>query len=108
MKTEKDPEQADDKRVYRRPQLSVLGPITRTTLSNVKGLVLDNPPSRFNAYSGYAGWATGQLERELQRGDRLLVEADTSTVFDQPAGHIWRELYQSRRFQQWVMRNPEL
>ena len=43
MKTEKDPEQADDKRVYRRPQLSVLGPITRTTLSNQQGPVLDNP-----------------------------------------------------------------
>jgi hypothetical protein len=43
VKTEKDPEQTDDKRVYRRPQLSVLGPITRTTLSNKKGEVLDNP-----------------------------------------------------------------
>ena len=43
MKTEKDPEQADDKRVYSTPQLSVLGPITRTTLSNKQGPVLDNP-----------------------------------------------------------------
>ena len=43
METEKEQIENDHKRVYRSPQLSVLGPITRTTLSNKQGPVLDNP-----------------------------------------------------------------
>ena len=44
------------------------------------------------AYAGYAGWAPGQLEGELKRGDWSLVEADVETLFSKSPETIWREL----------------
>ena len=42
MKTEKDHEQNDDKRVYRSPQLTVFGSIAHTTQVNMTGGDDDN------------------------------------------------------------------
>jgi putative transcriptional regulator len=47
----------------------------------------------FRAYSGYAGWAAGQLEREIGRGDWFIVPADIPSVFAKKTDRIWRELY---------------
>ena len=40
MKTEKDPEQTDDKRVYRRPQLMQFGSVANVTRVNNKDPIL--------------------------------------------------------------------
>lgn len=47
---------------------------------------------RFHAYVGYAGWAPGQLEGEVARGDWVLSSASASTVFDTEASEVWPEL----------------
>jgi putative transcriptional regulator len=47
---------------------------------------------RFRVYAGYAGWAPGQLEREVERGDWHVVPADAGTVFDKAPADIWPEL----------------
>ncbi len=44
------------------------------------------------AYAGHAGWAPGQLDNELRRGDWYVVSADAATVFREPADAIWPEL----------------
>ncbi len=44
------------------------------------------------AYAGYAGWAPGQLEGEVKRGDWSLVEADVETLFSKSPETMWREL----------------
>ncbi|OGT35982.1 MAG: hypothetical protein A2W28_08685 [Gammaproteobacteria bacterium RBG_16_51_14] len=49
-------------------------------------------PEALNVYAGYAGWATGQLETELLRGDWYLWQADAATVFKKPAQEIWPDL----------------
>lgn len=38
---------------------------------------------------GYAGWAAGQLEDELDRGDWYVAAADPSLVFSAEPGRIW-------------------
>lgn len=38
---------------------------------------------------GYAGWAAGQLEKELARGDWNVVDADEDLVFDLPVSEKW-------------------
>jgi len=54
-----------------------------------------------HAYLGFAGWAPGQLEHEIERGDWYVAEGDASTVFaDDPDG-IWRGLI-DRLAKQWV------
>lgn len=45
-----------------------------------------------HAYAGYAGWAAGQLEGEVERGDWSLTEADAEILFSQSPDDIWREL----------------
>jgi putative transcriptional regulator len=43
-------------------------------------------------YSGYAGWAPGQLEAELARGDWHLLPAEAKLVFDEHPEGVWEAL----------------
>ncbi len=63
--------------------------------------------STFRIYAGHAGWAPGQLDNEVARGDWYIVPADTDTVFRKPAEHIWSELIQ-RSTGRWVNLLPPL
>ncbi|MEF9475116.1 MAG: YqgE/AlgH family protein [Candidatus Mariimomonas ferrooxydans] len=47
----------------------------------------------FRAYVGYAGWAAGQLDREISRGSWYVFHADAKTIFDKAPSKIWPELF---------------
>jgi putative transcriptional regulator len=59
-------------------------------------------PIALNVYAGYAGWAAGQLESELLRGDWYLWQADSASIFSKPASEIWPDLIQLVTAQ-WVL-----
>jgi putative transcriptional regulator len=44
------------------------------------------------AYAGYSGWAPGQLQAEIERGDWIIVEADPGIIFDEKTDTIWKHL----------------
>ncbi|MCI0506166.1 MAG: YqgE/AlgH family protein [Gammaproteobacteria bacterium] len=44
------------------------------------------------AYAGYAGWAPGQLQAEIKRGDWIIVDTDTSIVFEENPETLWQQL----------------
>lgn len=46
-------------------------------------------------FTGLAGWAPGQLETELIRGDWYLWYADAESVFNPAPENIWHELIQT-------------
>jgi putative transcriptional regulator len=46
--------------------------------------------TRMRLYAGYAGWAPGQLEREILRGNWLIVDGDGAVVFDANPDTLWR------------------
>jgi putative transcriptional regulator len=46
----------------------------------------------FRGYAGHAGWAAGQLEGEIARGDWSVVDADAFTVFRREPSAVWRDL----------------
>jgi putative transcriptional regulator len=48
---------------------------------------------QFRAYAGYAGWFPGQLEREVARGDWLVISADADSIFEKKSSDLWRELF---------------
>lgn len=50
------------------------------------------PGEQFRLYAGYAGWASGQLEMELSRGDWYVTSANAKTIFDTDPEKIWPEL----------------
>ncbi len=47
---------------------------------------------QFRLYSGYAGWMPRQLDRELARGDWLVVAADAGSIFEKKPSAVWPEL----------------
>jgi putative transcriptional regulator len=52
------------------------------------------PMRGLRVFSGYSGWAPGQLEWEIQRGGWYLLPADANSVFDRDPARIWPELIQ--------------
>jgi putative transcriptional regulator len=57
----------------------------------------------FRAYLGYAGWAPGQLEAELARGDWSLGEGSADLIFEVAPGGLWQQLDRALGGQ-WVRR----
>jgi putative transcriptional regulator len=51
-----------------------------------------DPTQGLRVYAGYAGWAPGQLQNELQRGDWYVLPADAETIFEKEPAQIWPEL----------------
>lgn len=47
-------------------------------------------PDRFLVTLGYAGWAAGQLEREITENAWLHCPADHAILFDTPPGQRWQ------------------
>ena len=57
--------------------------------------------TKLRAYVGYAGWAAGQLDREVAAGGWHVVPGDQSLIFDKAAPGIWSELIR-RGAAQWT------
>jgi putative transcriptional regulator len=49
-------------------------------------------PGRFRVFSGYAGWAAGQLEGELAAGAWALASASADLLFETPTEELWERL----------------
>lgn len=49
-------------------------------------------PDRLKILIGYSGWAPGQLEREVERGDWKVTPARSAEVFDADPGSLWQYL----------------
>ena len=64
-------------------------------LSSNKQIVLDlkngEGPDEFRFSFGYAGWGKGQIEREIENGDWLLMPADDNFIFSIPNTDKWQK-----------------
>lgn len=47
---------------------------------------------RLRIYIGNSGWARGQLDMEIARGDWRIVRADAGTIFDRYPESMWQKL----------------
>ena len=52
----------------------------------------ENPVEGLRVFAGHAGWAPGQLESEVARGDWHLVTADARMVLEMEPEKLWNEL----------------
>ncbi len=48
-------------------------------------------PSEYRFSFGYAGWSKGQLEREIENGDWLLMPANDDFIFSIPNADKWKK-----------------
>jgi putative transcriptional regulator len=55
------------------------------TLTRLCGL----SAGKFHCFSGYAGWAPGQLEREIAEGTWIVTPVDARLILDLAPGQIW-------------------
>jgi len=51
-------------------------------------------PTRFRVYIGYGGWASGQLEHEMELGSWSVIRATVDFVFDADPDSLWTRLRQ--------------
>jgi putative transcriptional regulator len=56
---------------------------------------------RIHVYAGHAGWARGQLELEIMRGDWNVLPANADSIFFRDPPEIWAELIY-RSSGQWI------
>jgi putative transcriptional regulator len=63
----------------------------------IEALGRGNGPRQWLMVLGYAGWAPGQLEGELEAGAWHVVPADKELVFGQEADKKWRKAMDRRR-----------
>ena len=57
----------------------------------VSDLQKGSGPTQFRFSLGYAGWDKGQLEKEIENGDWLLLPADEEIVFSIPDAQKWQK-----------------
>jgi len=48
-----------------------------------------NGPKNFKLFLGHSGWGSGQLEKEIERGDWLLQNTTPDFIFDVPEKYMW-------------------
>jgi len=51
----------------------------------------EKPMEDLRIFVGYSGWAPGQLEAEIARGDWSLAPAEMSAIFNGKSEHRWPE-----------------
>jgi putative transcriptional regulator len=75
------------------PSRTVLAGLHYSTAAPVlEALTARGRVGHFRVYAGYAGWAPGQLEGELARGDWELAPASVEEVFSDEGQDIWKRL----------------
>jgi len=59
---------------------------------------------KVRVYAGYAGWAAGQLEHEVSRGDWVISNADPDIIFVEDPSKIWPQIFNLQ--EEIEIRNP--
>jgi hypothetical protein len=69
-------------------------------LASMDENLLESASSALNLrfFVGYAGWAPGQLERELAHGSWHVLPATEEVVFAKDPGSIWQQLLPAREY----------
>jgi putative transcriptional regulator len=68
-------------------------PVTGNVYLSTAQQVFTHPLNgQIRTYAGYAGWAPGQLQYEIDRGDWLVVKTDPSIVFAKNVHGLWQQL----------------
>jgi len=60
------------------------------------------PSGKIRCYLGYASWAPGQLEAEMQAGAWRLVPGDSRLIFNTDSATVWQEMMHQMG-QEWAI-----
>jgi len=82
---------------YSGPAIPMIPGVYLAVLPDSVDALLNKPPAKIRFFSGYSGWAPGQLQGELDRGDWLVVDADAKTVFLRDTSRLWLDMVRRAR-----------
>jgi putative transcriptional regulator len=71
--------------------------VTNSRIAMMDALMTARTAEDVRVYAGYAGWAAGQLEWEIRRGDWYLLPADAALIFRRDTTKLWPELFRKSR-----------
>jgi putative transcriptional regulator len=71
--------------------------VTNSRMAMMDTLMTARIAEDVRVFAGYAGWAAGQLEREIGRGDWYLLPADAALIFRRDMTKLWLELFRKSR-----------
>ncbi len=76
---------------------------TSSSLDNL-ALLVAAATAQFHVYAGHAGWAPGQLDYEVARGDWLIRPGDPAALFGPDLRNLWSTLMKkdNRHGAEWV------
>ena len=57
-------------------------------------------PNVFHVYLGYAGWAPGQLQAEVESGAWYVFPAETAAVFNSDPNSLWSKMIEETQWRQ--------
>ena len=80
-----------------RDSLTLLPGVYLSLQASTLDELLQKPPQSIRFYSGLAGWAPGQLQAEIERGDWFVLNADADTVFTSDTKGLWSRLVRMAR-----------
>jgi putative transcriptional regulator len=72
----------------------ILGSVYATASKDIieKSITTGAEPSKFHLYMGYAGWAAGQLEAEMELGAWSVLRTTPDEIFDEDPDSLWTRL----------------
>jgi len=74
----------------------------------LKALLLQTKPVRDQRFfAGYAGWAEGQLEWEVSRGDWHILKIDPEILYDTDSETLWERMYQRATLLRAYLHHPQ-
>ena len=88
------------------PAVEILEGVHLASLEEALLTDSSSDPAYLRLYVGYAGWAPGQLENELARGDWHIRPATEEQVFTDDPDAVWQKLIPPRLYQAALLR-PE-
>lgn len=59
--------------------------------------LLERPPARLRLFTGFSGWAAGQLESEIARDDWYVLPVSEDLLFRNDTSEMWHELVDKAR-----------
>lgn len=74
-------------------ETEILPGVYMATQKDSLNAIVQQPELPFRIFNGYAGWASGQLESELQAGGWMLIPAKYDYIFDD-SDSLWKRVSQ--------------
>ena len=82
--------------------IPVFGKVYFVTNREIIAGSVGNKEKLYRGFAGYAGWAPGQLEGEMARGDWSVASADSKTVFSGAPQALWGKFRHQRKGGRWA------